>query len=97
MNRKELLIAIRAMAVTIAVFVFFGALFVAMNNTERSITGEAFELSANSDGIIVDVYGDYYLVSMDLSPDLSPMNQLEEIVTSCPEPLSGILFAQSPL
>lgn len=93
MKKKEkdsLLLLLKAMAVTICILLFMGLVFVAMNNTQKAISGESLQVYQNQDGLVVDVYGSQYLVELDEQTQLGDWAQTYWPVL--PRPLRSIFY-----
>ena len=67
MKKHDLKISIKSAAIALSVFIFFGALFCAMNNTQNTLNGNAVSVVRTTDGWIFNTYQNSYRVQMDPS------------------------------
>lgn len=67
MKKHDLKITVKSAAITLSVFIFFGALFCAMNNTQNTLNGNAVSVVRTTDGWIFNTYQNSYRVQMDSS------------------------------
>lgn len=67
MKKYSLKVLIKSAAITLSVFIFFGALFCAMNNTQNTLNGNAVSVVRTTDGWIFNTYQNSYRVQMDSS------------------------------
>ena len=61
----------QAVAATAAVIIFFGLLFVVMNRSQQAIVGVGIQIYPHANGVVVDLYGNGYLL------DFTPWQQFQ--------------------
>lgn len=85
--KKQLLLGLKSMAITIVVILFIGAFFVVYNNGSRTMTGKAVSVYAISEGFAVE-YGDSaYLIEYDPAPAQKVGDAIEKNPSILPMPI----------
>lgn len=85
--KRQLLLGLKSMAITIAIILFIGALFVVYNNGSRTMTGNAISVYAISEGFAIE-YGDSaYLIEYNPAPAEKAADAIKENPSILPLPV----------
>lgn len=69
---KKILIILKILAIVLFIIIFFALCLVAMSNTVKNMKGESLQVVNHSGGIVLNLYGNAYLI------DFTPLRQIEE-------------------
>ncbi len=61
-SHESVILFFKSMTVTICLFLFFGAMFVAMNETQKSIDGRSVSVALSSDSMEISVGEDIWVI-----------------------------------
>lgn len=94
MRKSEIKTVLLAAVCTLAIFLFIGVSFIAVNNTQKNLNGNGFAVMRSSNGFVVEWNKSRYLVDMQLSSMLNPLLQIRNVVTSVPLPFSSNMWIE---
>lgn len=84
---------LKSMSITVCFFLFFGAMFIAMNETRRSMDGNAYSVFSSSNGVIVTKGEQMWTIKKDVDAPYKIVDFLKNHTGVLPLPIQ--LFTES--
>ena len=89
-NKKSFILGLKSMIVTLCVFLFFTAMFIAMNESRRSIDGKTVFVSSNKNSVNVVFGNDIWVIEPDTATIEKLINWFFHHPSAVPPPFQFI-------